>query len=185
MASLKASADLQNLIKKIVLDTYFPVGSIYLSTSKTNPGTIFGGTWKNVGGDKYLIGYSTNTWFDKPGTSTGSNGKSGSWNTDNTAISIAQLPAHSHGMNGAGGHTHQVYLNGDTNFPMIGFPGWAGSTVSMQRVLMNQSNGTGFYMHTGNPGDHTHGIHNTGSGQGHNHFHVSPYFVVVIWQRTA
>lgn len=54
MATLKASSDLQSLIKKIVLDTYFPVGSIYLSVNKTNPGSTFGGTWELVTNDSYL-----------------------------------------------------------------------------------------------------------------------------------
>lgn len=24
-----------------------------------------------------------------------------------------------------------------------------------------------------------------GGGKGHNHFHVSPYYIVVVWKRTA
>ena len=172
MASLKASTDLQNLIKKIVPDTYFPVGSIYLSTSKTNPGTKFGGTWKNVGGDKYLIGYSTNTWFNRPGTSTGSNGKSGSWNTDNTSISVNQMPAHAHsaGLNNSGEHEHVLWFGGGAN-----------SGTGAQIPVANQRWGQDIAGQT--KGTHDHGgiwMSNTGGGQGHNHFHVSPYFIVVI-----
>lgn len=60
MATLKASSDLQLLIKKIVLDIYFPVGSIYLSVNKTNPGSTFGGTWELVTNDSYLHCYNPN-----------------------------------------------------------------------------------------------------------------------------
>ena len=42
---------------------YFPVGSIYLSLSATNPSTYFGGTWELIK-DRFLIGaggsYSVN-----------------------------------------------------------------------------------------------------------------------------
>ena len=34
-----------NIFKKLA-DTYFPVGTIYITKSKTNPGTIVGGTWE-------------------------------------------------------------------------------------------------------------------------------------------
>ena len=43
---------------------YFPVGSIYLSLSTTNPSTYFGGTWELIK-DRFLIGaggsYNVNT----------------------------------------------------------------------------------------------------------------------------
>lgn len=34
---------------------YYPVGSIYLSVSPTDPGTIFGGVWEQIK-EKFLIG---------------------------------------------------------------------------------------------------------------------------------
>lgn len=34
-----------NIFKKLA-DTYFPVGTIYITKSNTNPGTIVGGTWE-------------------------------------------------------------------------------------------------------------------------------------------
>lgn len=184
MASLKCSNDLQSLIKKIVLDTYFPVGSIYLSVSTTNPGTKFGGTWELVAGEKYLLGYSSsNTWFNKPGYDRGSTNGPGGWNTNNTTLTVNQIPSHGHGCDGAGGHSHMVYLNGDHNFPLIAFPGWTGN-ASGSRFSHNGSGG-GFYVYTGTDGHHAHGIQATGGSQGHNHFHVSPYYTVCVWKRTA
>ncbi len=49
--------------EKVYPCPYFPVGSIYLSISSTNPSTYFGGTWVQIK-DRFLIGagnsYSVN-----------------------------------------------------------------------------------------------------------------------------
>lgn len=50
MAELKISSDLQNIIKKVVLDTYFPVGSLYLTVGSENPNNTIGGTWSKISG---------------------------------------------------------------------------------------------------------------------------------------
>ena len=42
-----------------ILDAY-PVGSIYISATSTNPGTIFGGTWESFGSGRTLVGVDSN-----------------------------------------------------------------------------------------------------------------------------
>ena len=59
MAALKISSDLENVIKKVVLDTYFPVGSLYLTVGSENPNTTIGGTWVRFGNGKTLVGVDT------------------------------------------------------------------------------------------------------------------------------
>lgn len=59
MATLKISSDLQNVIKKVVLDTYFPVGSLYLTVGSENPNTTIGGTWVRFGNGRTLVGVDT------------------------------------------------------------------------------------------------------------------------------
>lgn len=59
MATLKISSDLQNIIKKVVLDTYFPVGSLYLTVGSENPNNTIGGTWVRFGNGKTLVGVDT------------------------------------------------------------------------------------------------------------------------------
>lgn len=43
-----------NLFPRIMLDQIYPVGAIYLSTSATDPGTLFGGTWARIQ-DRFLL----------------------------------------------------------------------------------------------------------------------------------
>lgn len=51
MASLHLAQEIFKLI--------YPVGSIYLSTSATNPGTIFGGTWEHWGKGRVPVSIDT------------------------------------------------------------------------------------------------------------------------------
>lgn len=44
------------------LSTYYPVGAVYISYDTTSPATLFGGSWTQMTGDKFLrMGQSTNT----------------------------------------------------------------------------------------------------------------------------
>lgn len=49
-----------NLNKQEILNYIYPVGSIYLSVSNTNPSTLFGGTWEEMAKGKTLVGVDQN-----------------------------------------------------------------------------------------------------------------------------
>jgi hypothetical protein len=73
----------------------YPVGSIYLSVSSTNPTTLFGGTWVALQ-DRFLVG-AGNTY---------SNGITGGEATH--TLTTSEMPSHA--------HTRALYANVDTNF---------------------------------------------------------------------
>ena len=91
--------DLIDEAMELLLDRTYPVGSIYMSVSSTNPATLFGGTWEQLEG-KFLLGASS-------GHAAGSTG-----GAETVKLSTAQLPAHTHTgpahTHSVSGHTHSV-----------------------------------------------------------------------------
>ena len=84
-----------------VLQAVYPVGSIYCSYSNTSPATLFGfGQWTKIEG-RFLLG--ANSTY-----SLGSTGGSAT-----VALTVAQLPAHSHSASSAsaGAHTHTITVS--------------------------------------------------------------------------
>lgn len=59
MATLRISSDLENVIKKVVLDTYFPVGKIYITVGNENPNNTIGGIWQKIATGRVLMGASS------------------------------------------------------------------------------------------------------------------------------
>lgn len=66
----------------------YPVGSIYISVSNTNPSTLFGGTWVEFGTGRTLVGYkSSDADFDAVGETGGDKIRT---------LAVDNLPSHSH-----------------------------------------------------------------------------------------
>lgn len=82
----KVTADNMNEIKNAINGIFnyiYPVGSIYMSVSSTNPGTIFGGTWEQIQ-DKFLLACG-NTY---------ANGSTGGEATH--TLTTNEMPSHRH-----------------------------------------------------------------------------------------
>ena len=121
--------------KNKYLKDLYPVGSIYISVSNTNPETLFGGTWQAFGTGRTLVGQkSSDTDFDNIGETGGS--KTQTMTTSNmpshthtydkanatsgsTNITADNLPAHSHVLTGIEitntNGSSVIKLQGDSN----------------------------------------------------------------------
>lgn len=157
MATFQLAADLLtaifNGIKTKIRDTYYPVGTIYMSLTNKNPSNFIGGTWVEISG-RFLVGHDSTTSMAHKTLG----GEIGSWNTNDTTLTINQIPAHSHEFKETG---RPLYWDS-------GLPGMGGLT----------SGDTVQYTWNAKTKD-------TGGGKGHNHQFCPPALVVKIYKRTA
>ena len=63
--------------------TIYPIGAIYISTSSTNPGTLFGGTWEQIK-DRFLLAAGSSY----PAGATGG--------AATHTLSVDEMPSHNH-----------------------------------------------------------------------------------------
>ena len=85
----------------------YPVGSIYTNIAvATNPASLLGmGTWVAFGEGRVLVGKAGSGTFDTLGATGGAE-------TDAHALSISELPAHTHGgISGGSGYGHGATWN--------------------------------------------------------------------------
>lgn len=90
-----------------LVDTIYPVGSIYMSVNSTSPQTLFGGTWERIQ-DKFLLASGT----------TYSNGATGgeathTLNENELPYIEGTFPHIAYGQNKVSGHT--VYTDGNVS----------------------------------------------------------------------
>lgn len=142
----------------------YPIGSVYISTSSTNPSTYFGGNWKRISQGRCLMGEgvvqaNTDNWCGttNPGDWTAYAGLQGGevWHT----LNINQIPSHNHPVRGQG-RTTEITL-GDSTW------GWSNG------IVPNSGNNAGTHIYASD----------VGGNQAHNN--MPPYLVVYIWERTS
>lgn len=125
-------------ITLFMTDYVYPVGSIYMTTSAMNPGTIFGGTWAKIE-NRFLIGASGTYSVGTTGGST------------TQTLTTTNIPS----------HTHTVTTGNSTNTPTITI---AAKTVTANtgnqsqphthsvtfpaKTFSNATNSTGAHTHT-------------------------------------
>jgi hypothetical protein len=135
-----------------------PVGSIYTSTSATNPGTSFGfGTWVAFGAGKVLIG-------DGGGYAAGATGGSAD----------ATLPSHTHTAT-TPNHSHSYQAHTDTNAQSIWYG--SGSYTGYSGPVSNVTGQT--------TGAVAQTITVSTAGSSATNANLQPYVVVYMWNRTA
>ena len=158
MASLHLAQEIFKLI--------YPVGSIYLSTSTTNPSSYFGGTWEAVAQGRTLIGVNTSD------TDFNSAMKTGGSKTKNMT--------HSHGLWSRG-----IALIGapQGNAAGIGYVGWGNGDGpdSLYSVGGTSHNAAGHPKRSHN----TRLDGSTDDAMSSTFNIMPPYYTCYIWRRTA
>ena len=168
-----------------VIDKVYPIGSIYISENKTNPGDLFGGTWIEYGKGKTLVGVEDN----------GTSGQTGG--TTTATLKVENLPSHTH-------TTPSTSLsNGKTGLGIVnngGFLYTPGNNL-LGGTHDIVSYGSGTYSST-----YSNGVSNV-PGMGLNHYHnvtgtipamttssvgdgasfsvQNPYITVYMWKRIS
>jgi microcystin-dependent protein len=168
----------------------WPVGSIYLSISDSNPATIFGGgTWVRFAEGRVIIGVdSGQTEFDTVEETGGEK---------THILSTGELPNHYHQINhdhasvtsGGGAHSHTFPVRWNQTSPT------SGTAYHVTKVggIPVPAGGT---LEDGVTNDdspaHTHNVDlpsysgNSGAyGDGTAHNNLQPYITCYIWKRTA
>lgn len=154
-----------NINGKSFLDRTYPVGSIYMSTSATNPTNLFGGTWVAWGAGRVPVGF---------------NGGDGNFNSsEKTGGSKTINIQHNHGLSNAraavgradsststisytaGGNPHNVYFDREFSY-------WGG----IAGVSKHATDTAKIYGNTDNGGSTAASV-------------LQPYITCYMWKRTA
>jgi microcystin-dependent protein len=151
----------------------YPVGSVYLSVTNTNPETLFAGTtWVNTANGLFLVGAGTGT--DSNGVTRGFNIGANAGGEYQHTLTTAQMPSHKHTGYGVA-ISSETSDTGDK---------WVKNLN--QNIINHQDDG-----HTATQAvesaqtkrDNELILDNTGGGAAHNV--TPPSFGVYVWQRTA
>ncbi|KAI5493609.1 phage tail repeat-like family [Trichomonas vaginalis G3] len=153
--------DVITSMKNEILQTLYPVGSIYTSMNSTNPETVLGfGTWKQIV-DKFLYcaRYSKQTGGSKK-------------------IKEANLPPHTHTgtTNTTGNHSHSITKRGYINLA-AGSDRWGMNRYDITTDPVDSS--TGIFCGTAGNHSHTFTTNPTGSGKDY----MPPFVTVFAWYR--
>ena len=139
----------------LILDSVYPVGSIYMSVASTSPATLFGGTWTAIGG-RFLLAADTNH-------AAGSTG-----GAESTTLTVNNLPDHKHGFDydrlGVADSSSESY-----GFEYKKVRRMTPQTISTEGVIRDTPIGQGV-------------IHGTPNQSFTN---MPPYLAVYVWKRVA
>ncbi len=161
-----------------VINTIYPVGSIYISENSTSPQTLFGvGTWAVYGAGRVpVFRDSGDTAFDVAGETGGAK---------THTLAVSEMPAHNH----TGSTVFTSTSITDTHYHNAGASGTYGVTGGGSTMYYLWDNGNSRAT-SGTAGgsitassSSTPSIASQGGGGAHNN--LQPYIVVYAWKRTA
>ena len=166
-SNIKASGTLYQK-GKTLLDTFYPVGSIFISTVSTNPSSYMGGTWQRFGNGQTLVGVNENDGDFNSVQKTGGEKRH--------TLTTSEMPSHSHEARDVNGHKAYfwAWTGGPHPAPTLWIPGGnvaGGAMPAGGNPLMSKQSWEGYT------------TTNTGGGGSHNN--LQPYITVYMWKRTA
>jgi len=191
-----APSGLFNSIKSLIFSAIYPIGSVYVSFSETNPHDLFGGTWERIQG-KFLLSNTDGTeqqelidlkysrshngyhyWVDKDGyrhsiTPNSENYSAISGEAMHT-LSGDEMPSHTH---------HLGLVRGDET----GYVPANGTVGGVQIVNNTQGPGnTSGVFADRPPNDYVSDRANmTAEGNSYPHNNMPPYVAVYMWKRVS
>ena len=183
---------------KIVTVPYYRVGDLFLTTIATNPSSYLGGTWELFGPGRCLVCVDTSDSNFNSVKKTGGANSSGytpAGSNTGTAISVNQMPGHTHSFttNTDGHHRHEIayYSSGagqasHNDFITNSGMGWS-TNYKLNEWITFAGNNKSAHSHAGT-------TNSTGGGQTHTHTfngtaatisRLQKYITCYVWIRTA
>lgn len=156
-------------IKTALINAIYPVGSIYMSVSPTNPSSIFGGTWVAWGAGRVPVGVASD---DEDFSSVEQVG-----GEKTHTLTTEETPAHYH-----------VPSRGTYNGSNYCFTinATLASDEVARRGVASSSSASGGYAMTSTNSDYIYDAPRTNTvGGGGAHNNIQPYITCYMWKRTA
>ncbi len=174
---------LKEEIKNEIKSEIYPVGSIYTSFESTNPESLFGGKWEQIGQGKTLVGEGTSDGYT---FTVGSTGTEIGASTNPLGEYVHQLTTDE-----MPSHTHYINLQSEK-----GIASWmrvmsgAGSTRYGNHGLgINTSSSFTDITNSGDfaGSEHTHMVkgNSNATGSGATHNNIQPYIVCYMWKKIS
>ena len=149
-----------------LINTIYPVGSIYMSVNSTNPSVLFGGTWEQIK-DTFLLA-SGDTYASDGDVATAQHGSA------TVSLTEEQMPRHTHTQNA---HTHTIGSLIRYNITGKGSASVGDGYGNSNNYKTGSTTATNKY---------TGGTNTTEAAQnGSAHENMPPYMAVYCWKRTA
>ena len=153
---------------RTLLDMFYPVGAIFITTVNTNPSSYMGGTWVRFGNGKTLVGIDENDTDFNVAEKTGGEKRH--------ILTKDEMPSHSHETRDVNGHKAYFWAwsGGPHPSPTLWIPGGnvaGGSMPAGGNPLMSKQAWEGYTT--------------TDTGGGNSHNNLQPYITVYMWKRTA
>lgn len=201
LQKIEETQNSRNLLNKM-----YPVGSIYITNTNTNPSNIFGGTWEAYAGGRTLVGVDGSSYKSagltggdaiKPITTSNMAAHTHNVSTSGKVTSTFKGTSVSTSSSGAHIHTFAAQTSGaEAKGYSLGIPdvtghGFGGRVITSTGAATSKSSSAGSHNHTLTPSGTVSSTfkgttaNTTATGSGSSLNFQNPYITVYIWKRTA